>query len=90
MIDTCIVFPNWHVRSTFSFILSCLVIVALGIFYEYLREFQKKYDHQLALSLVAKSKGKVRAGSGRSTPEFPEQEQTSLLGRNMLGVRGAG
>jgi len=89
IIDTCVVFPSWHIRSTSSFFFSCLVIVALGVFYEYLREFQKKYDHHLALSLNAKGKAKLRISSGRNTPEQLDQEasgQNALLGSDLWRV----
>jgi len=39
---------------------------------------------------VAKGKSRVRAASGRSTPESAEQEQTSLLGRGIFKVAPAG
>jgi copper transporter 1 len=50
--------------------------MALGVFYEYLRAFQKSLDTRIALALVASGKGKTRATSrsGRSSPgaEFPD------------------
>jgi len=83
VIDTCVVFPGWHIRSTSSFIFSFMIIVGLGILYEYLRVFQKKYDYHLALALNSKAKGKLRISSGRNTPELSEQEQPTLLGRSL-------
>jgi len=85
--DTCIVFPSWHIGSNTAFVLSCVAIIALGVFYEYLREFQKKYDHHIALALV-KGGGKLRAspsrgGSGRSTPENELEEAGLLTGRRL-------
>lgn len=78
--DTCIVFRSWHISSTSAFIFSCLVIVALGIFYEYLRTFQKALDYRIALSL---SKGKRKGGriSGRSSPDGEHEEAGLLSGR---------
>lgn len=67
-----------------------MIIVALGIFYEYLREFQKKYDVHLALALNTKGKGKLRISSGRSTPEVQEQEQTALLGKSIWKIAATG
>ncbi|KAG6845081.1 hypothetical protein H0H87_000985 [Tephrocybe sp. NHM501043] len=87
IIDTCIVFRSWHVRSTQGFIFSCLVIVALGIFYEYLRVFQKNYDLHLARRLSSEGKGKGRATpgpSGRSSPEAGYEENGLLTGRKKL------
>ncbi|KAJ7485894.1 Ctr copper transporter [Mycena latifolia] len=52
IVDTCIVFRSWHVGSTTTFILSCAIIMALGIFYEALRVFQKNVDARLALELI--------------------------------------
>jgi copper transporter 1 len=71
IIDTCIVFRSWHVTSTAYFAGSCLAIVALGVFYEYLRAFSKSVDTRIALALVASGKGKRAASgtrSGRSSP----------------------
>ncbi|KAF9270232.1 hypothetical protein L218DRAFT_22326 [Marasmius fiardii PR-910] len=79
IIDTCIVFPSWHISSTSSFIFSCILIVALGIFYEYLRVLQKTYDHRLALSL---SKGKTRSRSRNGSPNAVE-EQGLLTARSV-------
>ncbi|KAJ7701242.1 copper transporter [Mycena rosella] len=52
IVNTCIVFRSWHVSSTTTFIASCAIIMALGIFYEALRAFQKKLDARIALELV--------------------------------------
>jgi len=82
IIDTCIIFRSWHVSSISFFIGSCISIVLLGIFYEYLRVVQQKVDCHVALSLQAKQKGKPRA-SGRNSPE--DSEDSGLLtGRKSL------
>lgn len=90
IINTCVVFPSWHIRSNTSFVFSCTVIVALGIFYEYLRAFQKQYDYNLASALNVKAKGKLRITSGRSTPELPEQEQSPLIGKSLWRITRTG
>lgn len=59
IIDTCIVFPQWHVRSHFGFFVSFLAIVGLGVVYEWLRQFQRNVDRQIAQSLLSKGKGPV-------------------------------
>ncbi|KAI0084874.1 Ctr copper transporter [Irpex rosettiformis] len=74
--DTCIVFRSWHISSTQSFIFSCLVIVALGVLYEWLREAQKIADRKIAATLSAQGKGKARV-SGRTSPE--DHEEAGLL-----------
>jgi len=81
IIDTCIIFRSWHVSSISFFIGSCISIVLLGIFYEYLRVFQRKIDCRAALML--KSKGKGKPTSGRNSPE--DSEDSGLLtGRKLL------
>ncbi|KAK7473087.1 copper transpport protein [Stygiomarasmius scandens] len=60
IIDTCVVFPSWHIRSNADFVLSFFIIIALGIFYEYLRVIQKNVDQRIALSMT---KGKRRSRS---------------------------
>lgn len=49
--DTCIVFPQWHIGSNFAFIVSFLIIVGLGIVYEWLRNFQRRIDISITKSL---------------------------------------
>jgi len=84
IIDTCIIFRSWHVSSISFFIGSCISIVLLCVFYEYLRVLQRKIDHHIALSLQTKGKGKPRASnSGRNSPG--DFEDSSLLtGRTLL------
>jgi len=87
IIDTCIVFRSWHINSQTTFLFSCLVIVLLGIFYEYLRGFQKKFDYHIAMTLAAKGQGRPTPGrdsSGRSTPEGQNEERSLLGGRRIL------
>ncbi|KAF7321676.1 FAD-binding FR-type domain-containing protein [Mycena kentingensis (nom. inval.)] len=82
IIDTCIVFRQWHVTSNSYFVASCLVIVALGVLYEYLRAFQKSLDTRIALLLIASGKGKTRARSGsRSGRSSPDESAGLLTGR---------
>jgi len=59
IIDTCVVFPQWHIRSHFGFVVSFFIIVALGVGYEWLREYQRTVDRRVAQSLVGKGKGPV-------------------------------
>lgn len=91
IVDTCIVFPGWHISSNTAFVFSCIVIVGLSVFYEYLREFQKKYDVHLAKALLSQGKGKVRVpASGRSTPDSEPEESGLLSGRKALKAAATG
>ncbi|KAF5338486.1 hypothetical protein D9611_013308 [Ephemerocybe angulata] len=63
--NTCIVFRSWHISSRTTFLLSCLLIIALGVFHEWLRAAQKKLDYRIALSLASKPGG---GRSGRRSP----------------------
>lgn len=90
IIDTCIVFPSWHIHSKAAFVFSFLIIVALGVFYEYLRAFSRNVDLRIASSLAKNGKGKSRillggsrSGSGRSTPEEDSDEAGLLSGRTL-------
>jgi len=74
IVDTCVVFPSWHIRSNVGFVLSFVALVLLSVFYEYLRLFQRNVDAGIQGKL---SKGKRAAspapvGSERSTPERGE------------------
>jgi len=85
IVDTCIVFRSWHIDSTSSLLFACLIIVCLGIFFEYLRQVQRVVDQHLAVTLIS-GKGKVtrrdsNAGgtSGSSVPEPRDNEEVGLL-----------
>lgn len=72
IIDTCVVFPAWHIRSHVGFVLSFVAIAGLSILYEYLRLFQRDVDARIKERV---GKGKRAASpvvSGRSTPERGE------------------
>lgn len=86
IINTCIVFRSWHISSTTSFVLSCIVIVGLGVLYEYLRALQGGYDRRVAVALgggAGKRRERSR-GSGRSTPEVEDASVGLLTGRKAV------
>ena len=81
VVDTCIVFKQWHISSRFAFALSLIAIIFMSLGYEYLRAYQRIVDHRIALML---SRGKARdkgSVSGRSSPELssPGVEEAGLL-----------
>ncbi|OTA04678.1 Ctr copper transporter, putative [Trichoderma parareesei] len=49
--NLCIVFRQWHVRSTASLIFSLIAVVLLGIGYEALRSVSRRYESSLATRL---------------------------------------
>lgn len=51
--NLCIVFRQWHVRSTASLIFSLLAIIILGIGYEALRALSRQYEAALAARIEA-------------------------------------
>lgn len=61
IIDTCVVFKSWHIRSNAGFFLSLVAIVLLGVFFEWLRSHAKRVDQKI----LAEAKGRVRLGSSR-------------------------
>ncbi|KIO25310.1 hypothetical protein M407DRAFT_244107 [Tulasnella calospora MUT 4182] len=64
-IDSCVVFRSWHVHNMFQFVITCLIIVLIGVAFEWLRKVQKRYDYTL-------SKGPVGApGTKRSRSPPP-------------------
>jgi copper transporter 1 len=42
--NLCIVFRQWHVRSTFDLILSLVAVVIIGMGYEALRAASRRYE----------------------------------------------
>ncbi|KAG1870215.1 copper transporter [Suillus subalutaceus] len=88
IIDTCVVFRQWHIHSNLQFFFSFLAIVALGMLYEYLRVFSKDFDKRIGV--------KLRIQSGRRTPltasgqSSPERHGDSAEERGLLnGLRVA-
>ena len=69
IIDTCVVFKSWHIRSRADFVLSLIAIVLLGVFYEWLRSYAKMVDRKI---LAREGKGKVRLGSRDGSRERGE------------------
>ncbi|KAJ7268687.1 Ctr copper transporter [Mycena haematopus] len=91
IIDTCIVFRSWHVTSNAFFFGSCIAIVCLGVFYEYLRAFSKSVDRRIAISLVASGKGKKRSASEtRSGRSSPDEDAGLLTGRRVFRIATTG
>ncbi|KDQ21751.1 hypothetical protein BOTBODRAFT_26178 [Botryobasidium botryosum FD-172 SS1] len=82
IVDTCIVFAEWHVRSTLTFLLSLLAVAAIGVGYEWLREAQRKFDLHVATRLVQKRNANAAGGSssGLGGAESPGEEAL-LIGR---------
>jgi copper transporter 1 len=77
--DTCIVFRQWHISSNFTFVLSCLAVVAISLGYEWLRAYQRKVDFQVARALSRKSKARVVSGRTSPPPEDHDAEEAGLL-----------
>lgn len=69
IIDTCVVFKSWHIRSNTGFVLSLIAIVLLGMFFEWLRSYAKLVDRRI---LAKEAKGRVRLGSREGSRERGE------------------
>ena len=93
IIDTCVIFPGWHIGSTTSFVLSFFAIVLLGILYEYLRLVQRRLDVYIAQDISNGARGKGRARSplrsGSASPSRDEDREL-LTGRKLFRVSSAG
>jgi copper transporter 1 len=77
--DTCIIFEQWHISTTFGFVVSCLVVIALGVLYEYLRMLQSQVDVRIATSLKRKRNNGGNAATREPLETVPEEEDTGLL-----------
>lgn len=58
--------------------------MVLGIFYEYLRDFQRKLDVRIAQSLLSNGKGKSRASSRAISPDGEQEESGLITERHIL------
>ncbi|KAF8634742.1 hypothetical protein AX17_004112 [Amanita inopinata Kibby_2008] len=103
IINTCIVFRSWHISSTPSFIFSFIIIVLIGVFYEYLRLLQRRVDIYIAQAISRKAKGRGRgglrspasppsrgSGSPGSSPGLVDEERDLLTGRKVGRICIAG
>ncbi|KAF8320819.1 Ctr copper transporter [Clavulina sp. PMI_390] len=70
--DTCVVFRSWHISGAFTFVLSFLIILLLGITYEWLRKLQRALDIQTAQRIT-------RASSPSIPMEADNENGTSPL-----------
>ncbi|TGZ81773.1 Ctr copper transporter [Ascodesmis nigricans] len=66
--DLCLVFRWWHVSGPISLVLSLLVVVALGMGYEYVREITRRYEARVDAANAQNIGG-----------ELPDNESSSLL-----------
>lgn len=82
IIDTCIVFKQWHIHSNLQFFFSFLAVVALGMLYEYLRVFSRDFDKRIGVKLRTRNGRRTPlTASGHSSPERrgDDAEETGLL-----------
>ncbi|CCA67599.1 related to a putative low-affinity copper transport protein [Serendipita indica DSM 11827] len=84
IINTCVVFRQWHIHSYFQFYLSFLAVVALGCSYEWLRDLQRRVDRRIAAQLISSGKGKSAVSHHRTSApgialEDDTQEEALLI-----------
>ncbi len=85
--DLCIIFPKWHISSTFTLLLSLVGVVLLTAGYELVREASRRYESSSAEymnSLPSKFRSsKTLGGQGLSSVVLFEDddghERSSLL-----------
>ena len=64
--DLCIIFPGWHIYSTFTLIVSLLGVVLLTAGYELVRDASRRYESSSAEymnSLPSKYSGSLVIGA---------------------------
>ncbi|KAK2461080.1 hypothetical protein APHAL10511_006927 [Amanita phalloides] len=88
ILNTCIIFPSWHITSYPSFVLSFIAIVLLGVLYEYLRIVQRRVDVHIAQVICYRTRDKGRARSpirsGSSSPSGAGEDRQLLMGRQLF------
>jgi copper transporter 1 len=87
IIDTCVVFPAWHIRSNTGFVLSFVAIAGLSVLFEYLRLFQRDVDARIKERVNKGKRASSPVVSGRSTPE--RGEDVALLNGRKARLAGA-
>jgi len=80
VIDTCVVFSQWHIHSNLQFFFSFLAIAGLAVLYEYLRMLSRDFDQYIAVKMRTGATGhRTPTASGRSSPAGSDAEETGLL-----------
>ncbi|KAF2754272.1 hypothetical protein EJ05DRAFT_504367 [Pseudovirgaria hyperparasitica] len=77
--NLCIVFKHWHVRGTFSLLVSLLGVVLLTAGYELVRDVSRRYE--------AYELGMLRVGDGDRASGLPSRYLRSFCA---TGVRDGG
>lgn len=85
--NLCIVFRQWHVRSTASLIFSLLAVVLIGIGYEAIRAFSRRYE--LATSKRVESLPSGLDSVTESTPFLPAGQSQGQLSQRTHVIKGA-
>lgn len=75
--NLCIVFRQWHVRSTFDLVLSLIAVVAIGAGYEAIRAYSRSYE-------LAASK-RVQAAPRQNQPEI--SRRTHVIKAALYGLQ---
>ncbi|KAI4146681.1 MAG: hypothetical protein LQ341_002014 [Variospora aurantia] len=90
--NLCIIFPQWHIYSTFSLFISLIGVIVLTAGYEFVREMSRRYEASSAeytnklpskTPTLREEKGTVRAEAKRFVflkgEDDDERERNSLL-----------
>ena len=68
--DLCIVFRSWHIHSTFTLIVSLLLIVVLCAGYEGLRDYSRRYEAGLNSRKIQLQGGRDNGSSKCTSQEY--------------------
>ncbi|KAG8956209.1 hypothetical protein FRC04_004285 [Tulasnella sp. 424] len=78
-VDTCVVFRSWHVYNMTQFVITCLIIVLIGVSFEWLRKVQKGYDAKL-------SRGPVGGAGTKRSRSPPPASRAGVPTSNRLAL----
>jgi copper transporter 1 len=80
IINTCVVFPQWHIHSNVQFFLSCVAVVLIGVGYEWLRDVQKRVDRKIAAQMLLKGKSVVSRRQESELESETAESEPLLIG----------
>lgn len=81
--NLCIVFRQWHIRSTTSLIFSLLAVILLAVGYEALRSLSRRYEDSLAKHVQTMPSESSSFPRGTA---LPKKENNHLPSFGFLGV----
>lgn len=82
--NLCIIFPQWHVHSTFSLLMSLIGVIVLTAGYEFVREMSRRYE-----ASSTEYANKLPSKFSHPSPDPSMASESNRWARDVLDVQQA-